>query len=64
MCPGRTALLMVTPSVLIPPITFFTSISATFAVLDIIFNLWNTTFHRLKILSKTVNVAEIDVKKS
>ncbi|MPC34441.1 hypothetical protein E2C01_027833 [Portunus trituberculatus] len=43
MSPGRIPLLVTIPNVLTPPSTLSTLTSATFAVLHLIFNLWNTT---------------------
>ncbi|MPC59776.1 hypothetical protein E2C01_053804 [Portunus trituberculatus] len=46
---GRTAHLTTTPDVSTPSI-FSTLTSATFAVLDLIFNLWNTTSPLLNLI--------------
>ncbi|MPC39153.1 hypothetical protein E2C01_032675 [Portunus trituberculatus] len=48
--PGLTALQVVTQNVLTPPATFSSLTSVTFAVLGLIFNLWNTTSPLLKII--------------
>ncbi|MPC35443.1 hypothetical protein E2C01_028865 [Portunus trituberculatus] len=50
MSPGRTLLSMATKNVLIPPSTFSSLTSATFATLDLIFNLWNTTSPLLNLI--------------
>ncbi|MPC71501.1 hypothetical protein E2C01_065780 [Portunus trituberculatus] len=47
---GRTALSLATQNILTPPSTFSTLTSATFRVLDIIFNLWNTTSPLLNLI--------------
>ncbi|MPC71842.1 hypothetical protein E2C01_066132 [Portunus trituberculatus] len=50
MSRDRTALSLATQNVLIPPSTFSSLISATYAVLYLIFNLWNTTSPLLNLI--------------
>ncbi|MPC22021.1 hypothetical protein E2C01_015027 [Portunus trituberculatus] len=50
MSPDRTALLTTTPNLFTPPSTFSTLTSAAFAVIYLIFSLWNTTSPLLNLI--------------